>query len=81
MEELILCENLGMWDKHMQVVWYVFETEYMYIVVSLNICSVVGNCDCIWGLWIVVCIIVCVCIQGAWPFAGMFVAAMHLYFY
>lgn len=51
MGELILCENLGMWNKHMQVVWYVFETEYMYIVISLHICNVVGSCGYIWGLW------------------------------
>ena len=65
MEELILCENLGMWDKHMQVVWYVFETEYMYIVISLHICSVVGNCSYIWGLWRIVCIMsLCVYSRG-----------------
>ena len=65
MEELILRENLGMWDKHMQVVWYVFETEYMYIVISLHICSVVGNCSYIWGLWRIVCIMsLCVYSRG-----------------
>ena len=63
------------------VVLYVYLKQRLYTALCLHICSVVGNCDCIWGLWIVVCIIVCVCIQGAWPFAGIFVAAMHLYFY
>ena len=65
MGELILCENLGMWDKHMQVVWYIFETEYMYIVISLHICNVVGNCVYIWGLWRIVCIMsLCVHSRG-----------------
>ena len=80
MKELILCENLGMWDKHMQVVWYVFETEYMYIVVSLYICSVVGNCGYIWDLWRIVCIMSLCVYSGAWPFGGIFASALDFCF-
>ena len=56
MEKLILCEKLGMWGKHIQVVWVVCLKQRVYIIICLHICSVMGNCDCIGGLWIVVCI-------------------------
>ena len=37
-------ENLGMWGKHIQVVWVVCLKQRVYIIICLRICSVLGNC-------------------------------------
>ena len=55
MEKLILYENLGMWGKHIQVVWVVCLKQRVYIIICLRICSVLGNCGYIGGLGRVVC--------------------------
>lgn len=48
MEELILCESLGMWGyAYAGSVGCVFER--VYIVICLLICSAVGNCS-VWSL-------------------------------
>lgn len=60
-------ENLGMWGYVYagSAVLYVYLGQRLYTTLCLHICSVVGNCDCIWGLWIVVCIMsLCVYSRG-----------------
>lgn len=57
MAELILCERLGMWGYvyASSVVLYVYLEQRAYRMILLHICSVLGNCGCIWDLWRVMC--------------------------